>query len=139
MSVREILLSRILAMHYAMKATTTRKPTTRKPTTTAPAAPPLPVEPFLSTQAQPAALPAKPPAQIISLQAAAAKAGYWIPGSRSQSIDSEFPPDPVTSHWRATLDQTPRQFSPDTVDATCGDAVDRAYAAQQVRISKETK
>ena len=137
MSAREILLRKILSMKAAAAAAATRQVKTAL--AAAPAAPHPPAEPFSSAQAQPAAPPAKPPAQVISLRNAAMKAGYYIAGNRSQSIDSEFPPEPVTSHWRATLDQTPRQFSPDTVDATCGDAVDRAYAAQQVRVAKETK
>jgi len=56
-----------------------------------------------------------------------------------QSIANEFPPDPVRENWLRTSNQAQPKYEPDTLDVTNERAVARAYEAQQVRISKETK
>jgi subtilisin family serine protease len=89
-----------------------------------------------SVKAAPAQPAAPKPTNVISLQDVALKAGYYIPSGRGQSIDNEFPLDPVTANWRRTLDQKPREFPPDTLDVTNADAVERAFQTQ-VRIAKE--
>jgi hypothetical protein len=134
---RELLFQKLLAMHDAIIAGATREANRAATATTA-----APAQPSSTGFPSPVvAAPAQPTepktAEVISLQAAALKAGYYISGSRSQSIDDEFPPDPVTSNWRATLDRPAPRYEPDPFDVTCADAVSRAYEAQQVRISTE--
>jgi hypothetical protein len=133
------LFRRLFAMKAAMAAAVTRE--AAKPFAAATAAP-APAQ-FPSTGTYPETTAQAPPsvsksAQIISLQDAALKAGYYIPSGRGQLINDEFPPDPVLENWKATQDQKPREFPPDTLDVTNADAVNRAFA-EQVRIAKEKK
>jgi hypothetical protein len=135
MSAREELFAKLMAIRRNWLAAADREAAKVK-ASAAPATPPPSVASPSAVQAQPAQPIEPKSAKIISLQEAGLKAGIYIPHAGGQSIADEGPPDPVTANWRATLDQTPRQFSPDSVDATCGDAVSRAFT-EQVRISKE--
>jgi hypothetical protein len=132
------LFRRLLAMKDRMNAEAARQ-AAKALAAAASASPPMeriPPAPPVATPVQPA-----PPksAEIISLHEAALKAGFYIPaGSRNQSLADEFPPDPVTSNWRATSNQAPPKYEPDTTDIS-GDGINRAYEAQQVRVAKEKK
>ena len=137
-NAKEELFSRLMNIKANWAAAASRA---AKAAAAAPAAPLPPADYSSSAQAQPAQPTEPKSAQIVDLRKAALAAGYYIAPGRggAQSIANEFPPDPVRENWLRTSNQAQPKYEPDTLDVTNERAVARAYEAQQVRISKETK